>query len=174
MVLVDNAQIKSAELLSSLPLYLHAYVWPFAVIWPVFARYYCTPSLYEKYISSSEWTFVWLATIVTLQSLVWLSTNWSVSLKAIVTATKAQSIDEAHKIKVIPVANAGSAEICTIIRDQVCPRYWSTSQPNLWPRHAQSLDCEFAHTYSIGQWPGKRFISLSKAPFPLRLREKFF
>ncbi|KAI0592865.1 cation pump, Ca2+ pump [Biscogniauxia sp. FL1348] len=119
MALVDNSQIQSAELLSPLPVYLHAYVWPFAIIWPVFARYFYTPELYEKYISSSEWTFVWLATIITSQSLVWLSTNWSVNLKASFTATKAKKVEEAQLIKVIPIANAGSAEICTINREKV-------------------------------------------------------
>jgi cation-transporting ATPase 13A1 len=117
--LVDNAQIKSSQLLSPLPFYLHAYFWPFAIIWPIFARYYYTPELYEKHISSSEWTFVWCGSIITLQSLVWLSTNWSVDLKASFTATKANKLHDAQLIKVIPIANAGSAEICTISRDKV-------------------------------------------------------
>ncbi|KAI1824092.1 hypothetical protein F4861DRAFT_281319 [Xylaria intraflava] len=117
--LVDNAQIKSSELLSPLPFYLHTYFWPFAIIWPIFARYFYTPELYEKHISSSEWTFVWCGSIITLQSLVWLSTNWSVDLRASFTATKAKKLQEAQLIKIIPVANAGSAEICTISRDKV-------------------------------------------------------
>lgn len=117
--LVDNGQIKSAELLSPLPFYLHTYIWPFAIIWPIFGRYYYTPELYEQHISSSEWTFVWCGTIITLQSLVWLSTNWSVNLKGSFTATKAKKLDDAQLIKIIPIANAGSAEICTIVRDKV-------------------------------------------------------
>ncbi|KAI0399708.1 hypothetical protein F4802DRAFT_538149 [Xylaria palmicola] len=117
--LVDSPQIKGAELLSPLPFYLHAYVWPFAILWPVFARYYYTPELYEKHIASSEWTFVWCGTIITLQSLVWLSTNWSVNLKASFTATKAKNLEGAQLIKVIPITNAGSAEICTISRQKV-------------------------------------------------------
>ncbi|KAI0482057.1 cation pump, Ca2+ pump [Xylariaceae sp. FL0804] len=119
MPLVDNPQIKSAELLSPLPLYLHAYVWPFAIVWPVFARYFYTPELYEKHIASSEWTFVWCATIITIQSLFWLSTHWSVNLCGTFTATKAKSVDDAQLIKVIPVANAGTADICPLDRDQV-------------------------------------------------------
>lgn len=117
--LVDNSQIKSAQLLSPLPRYLHTYIWPFAIIWPIFARYYYTPELYEKHISSQEWTFVWCGTIITLQSLVWLSTNWSVNLKALFKATKAKKIEEAQLIKVIPIANAGSADICKLERSNV-------------------------------------------------------
>jgi cation-transporting ATPase 13A1 len=117
--LVDNSQIKSSELLSPLPFYFHTYVWPFAIIWPVFLRYYLSAELYDKYIQAQEWTVVWCGIIITLQSLVWLSTNWSVDLKAIFTATKAKSITDAQFIKVIPIANAGSAEICRLIRDKV-------------------------------------------------------
>ena len=117
--LVDNNQIKSAQLLSPLPTYLHLYVWPFAIIWPIFARYYYTPELYEKHIASQEWTFVWCATIITCQSLVWLSTNWSVNLKGNFTATKVKKVEEAQLIKAIPIANAGTAEICKLERIKV-------------------------------------------------------
>lgn len=117
--LVDNAQIASATLHNPLPLYLHTYIWPFAIIWPIFLRYYLTPSLYEKHIQSSEWTFVWCGTIITAQSLVWLCTHWDVGLLSLFTTTKARTVQEAALIKVIPVANAGSAEICSLIRDHV-------------------------------------------------------
>ena len=119
MALVNNAQIKSAELFSPLPLYFHAYIWPFAIIWPVFARYFYTPELYEKHIGSSEWTFVWCATIITAQSLVWLSTHWSVNLEGTFTAVKAKKVEDAKLIKVIPIANAGSGEICELHHDKV-------------------------------------------------------
>ncbi len=117
--LVDNPQIASATLHNPLPLYLHAYVWPFVVIWPIFFRYYLTPELYDKHLQSSEWTFVWSGTIITAQSLVWLSTNWSVNLKAFFTSTRTKSVREARSIKVLPIANAGLAEICRLNRDTV-------------------------------------------------------
>ncbi|KEZ45785.1 putative cation-transporting ATPase 1 [Scedosporium apiospermum] len=119
MALVENPQIKSAELLKPLPQHFHAYVWPFTLIWPIFLRYYLTPSLYEKHIGSSEWTYVWCGSIVTLQALAWLSTNWSVNLKARFTASRVKSIQDAQLIKVIPAANAGAADICTLIREKV-------------------------------------------------------
>ncbi|KAK4243101.1 hypothetical protein C7999DRAFT_36582 [Corynascus novoguineensis] len=117
--LVDNAQIQSADLLRPLPWYQHAYIWPFAIIWPVFLRYYLTPELYEKHIQAPEWTFVWVGTIVTCQTLVWLCTHWSVNLNAAFTAKKARSVDDALLIKVIPTANAGSADICKLERTNV-------------------------------------------------------
>lgn len=117
--LVDNPQIKGAELLTPLPIQFHTYVWPFAIVWPIFLRYYLTPSLYEAHIQSSEWTFVWIAAIVTVQSLFWLSTHWSVNVKGIFTSTKAKTIQDAKTIKVIPVANAGAADICALIHEKV-------------------------------------------------------
>ncbi|OAA45632.1 cation-transporting ATPase 4 [Metarhizium rileyi] len=117
--LIDSPQIKQAELLRPLSFHLHAYVWPFAIIWPIFLRYYLTPDLYETYIGAPEWTFVWCGTIITLQSLVWLSTHWSVTLEARFKATKVDTVEDAQLIKVLPIANAGSGEICRLVRDKV-------------------------------------------------------
>jgi cation-transporting ATPase 13A1 len=117
--LVDNSQIKLAELLTPLSLYWHAYIWPFAIIWPIFLRFYLTPDLYDKYIHAPEWTFVWVGTIITFQALVWLCTHWSVNLRALFTAQKVRSIEDAQLIKVIPIVNAGSADICKLVRDNV-------------------------------------------------------
>ncbi|KAF4125501.1 manganese-transporting P-type ATPase [Geosmithia morbida] len=116
--IVANAQIKHAELLRPLPFYLHTYIWPFAFIWPVFLRYYLTPELYDKHIGGEEWTFVWCASIITIQSLFWLSTHWSVDLAARFTASRVKSIEEAQLIKVHPIVNAGSPEICSLTRDR--------------------------------------------------------
>ncbi|TKA45679.1 hypothetical protein B0A49_13642, partial [Cryomyces minteri] len=117
--LVDNSQIKSATLHNPLPLALHAYIWPFLVIWPAFFAFYLSSERYEKYMQSSEWTFVWSGSIITLQSLIWLTTHWNVELKALFTSTKARDVRSARLIKVVPVANAGSAEICPLRRDNV-------------------------------------------------------
>lgn len=118
--LVDSSQIQGAELWKPLPFHFHAYVWPYVIAWPIFLRYYLSADLYEQYISSEEWTFVWVGTIVTFQSLTWLCTHWSVNLQTLFTASRAKSIDDAELIKVLPIANAGTAEVCKIIRDQVC------------------------------------------------------
>ena len=54
--------------------------------------------------------------IVTVQSLLWLMTFWNVNLRALFTAAPASTVDNAQLIKVVPVENAGSAEICPIER----------------------------------------------------------
>ncbi|KAI9752086.1 MAG: hypothetical protein M1835_001135, partial [Candelina submexicana] len=115
--LVDNPQTRSATLHNPLPLYLHTYIWPFLLIWPVFFAFYLSPERYEKHIQSQEWTFVWSGAIFTLQSLTWLTTHWNVNLRSLFTSTRANDVRGANLIKVIPVANAGSAEICPLVRD---------------------------------------------------------
>jgi cation-transporting ATPase 13A1 len=60
---------------------------------------------------------VWAGSIITIQSLLWLMTKWNINIETLFTATKAKSLDTARLIKVIPEANAGSAEICPLVRD---------------------------------------------------------
>ncbi|KAK4985034.1 putative cation-transporting ATPase 1 [Elasticomyces elasticus] len=117
--LVDNPQIKSASLHNPLPFALRLYVWPFLIIWPIFFAFYLSDERYEKHIQSSEWTFVWSGAIVTVQSLIWLMTFWNVNLRTLFITTKASEIRSAKLIKVIPIANAGAAEICPLQRDNV-------------------------------------------------------
>lgn len=116
--LVDNAQIHSASLHTPLPWFLRLYVWPFALLWPVFFSVYFSEDAYDTYIDGQEWTFVYSGIIITLQSLAWLTTKWNVNLDAAFTSRTAKRVDEAELIKVIPVANAGSAAICKIIREK--------------------------------------------------------
>lgn len=119
MPLVDNAQIQGASLHNPLPLQLHTYIWPFLIIWPLFLSVYLSPERYEKHIQSQEWTFVWVGSIVTIQSLIWLTTHWNVNLRSAFTTTKARDVRTAQLIKVIPITNAGTAEICPLKRDNV-------------------------------------------------------
>ncbi|EAW09940.1 ion-transporting P-type ATPase SPF1 [Aspergillus clavatus NRRL 1] len=115
--LVDDPQIKYASLHNPLSTQLHTYVWPFLVIWPAFFAVYLSPERYDTYIGGQEWTFVWSGSIITAQSLLWLMTKWNINIQTLFTTTKARSLDSAQLIKVIPIANAGSAEICPLVHD---------------------------------------------------------
>jgi manganese-transporting P-type ATPase len=119
MALVDDSQIQSASLHNPLSRQFHLYVWPFLIVWPIFLGVYLNEDFYDEYIDGPEWTFVWSGGIFTVQALIWLSTHWNVNLKTLFTATKAKNVDTAQLIKVIPVANAGSAEICHLKRKTV-------------------------------------------------------
>lgn len=90
------------------------------LIWPVFLAIYLSEERYNEYIGGSEWTFVWAGAIFSLQSLTWLTTKWNVNLDAAFTSISVTDVSNAKVIKVIPITNAGSAEICTLIRDTVC------------------------------------------------------
>lgn len=85
----------------------------------MFLAFYLSPERYDKYIQGSEWTFVWAGSIVTLQALTWLTTKWNVNIDALFTSTKTKDLEHARLIKVVPVTNAGSAEVCKLIRDRV-------------------------------------------------------
>ncbi|OJJ44399.1 hypothetical protein ASPZODRAFT_101462 [Penicilliopsis zonata CBS 506.65] len=115
--LVDDHQIQHASLHNPLPLQLHTYVWPFLIVWPIFFAFYLSPERYDEYIQGQEWTFVWSGSIITAQSLFWLMTKWNININTLFTTTKAKSVDTARLVKVIPISNAGSAEICTLERD---------------------------------------------------------
>lgn len=80
---------------------------------------YLSEERYNTYISGSEWTFVWAGSIITAQSLAWLTTQWNVNLNSLFTSTTAKDVRNAKLIKVIPITNAGSAEICPLLRDNV-------------------------------------------------------
>ena len=122
MVLVKDSQIRSASLHNPLPVYGHLYIWPFLFIWPVFLAFFLSEERYNKHISGPEWTFVWAGSIITAQSLTWLTTKWNVNINALFTTTGARDVAHARLIKVIPVTNAGSAEICPLLRDTVSDR----------------------------------------------------
>lgn len=117
--LVRNPQIQSATLHNPLPLFLHTYIWPFLAIWPAFFAVYLSEARYNTYIAGSEWTFVWAGSIFTLQSLTWLMTKWNVNLDSLFTSTTAKDVGSAKLIKVIPITNAGAAEICKLLRENV-------------------------------------------------------
>ncbi|KAG8526595.1 uncharacterized protein KY384_008796 [Bacidia gigantensis] len=117
--LVKSAQVKSASLHNPLPLYLHTYIWPFLAVWPIFLAFYLSEERYEKYIDGQEFTFVWAGSIFSIQALTWLTTKWNVNVDALFTSTKARDVKSAQLIKIIPVMNAGTAEICPLLRDHV-------------------------------------------------------
>ncbi|KAJ5516224.1 ATPase P-type K/Mg/Cd/Cu/Zn/Na/Ca/Na/H-transporter [Penicillium freii] len=120
--LVDDPQIHTASLHNPIPWQLHTYVWPFLVIWPVFFAFYLSPERYDTYIQGQEWTFVFAGSIITIQSLFWLMTKWNIDINTLFTTTRAKSIDTARLIKVVPITNAGSAEICKLIYETTGPK----------------------------------------------------
>jgi cation-transporting ATPase 13A1 len=84
--LIQSKSITSASFHNPLPLQWHTYVWPFAILYPVWGYIYVAH--YDTYIGSEEWTFVSLGSLIAINALIFLVGEWSVSVKAIFTCTK--------------------------------------------------------------------------------------
>ena len=82
--LISSSLVSRISLHNRLPRWAHAYVLPFVPLYPLFAAVYFFK--YDEYIGSGEWTFVFLGSIITLNTLCWLCVHWSVTLEALFTA----------------------------------------------------------------------------------------
>ncbi|KAK9450721.1 uncharacterized protein V1518DRAFT_411526 [Limtongia smithiae] len=110
--LVPNPGVDEASLHDPLPIVFRTFIWPFFFLYPTFGYFYFYR--YEEYINGSEWTFVFLGTIISFQTLLWLMTHWSVNIKATFTSYKATDPTKAKLIRVMPTANAGQPAICEL------------------------------------------------------------
>ncbi|KAK7203656.1 cation transporting ATPase [Myxozyma melibiosi] len=110
--LVPNPGVEDASLHDPLPFVLRTYIWPFFFLYPAFGYFYFLR--YEEYINGSEWTFVYLGTIISFQALLWLMTHWSVNVLTLFTTVKATDPKKAKLIRVIPIANAGQSMVCKL------------------------------------------------------------
>lgn len=112
MSLVHNPAVLAADLLApKLPIF-RIYVWPFTVVYPVFFQIYLNH--YDTYIGGSEWTFVYLMAIVSVNMLLWLMPNWNLDIDAKFNYVPVKSIAEATHVKITPAPNSGIGEICQI------------------------------------------------------------
>ncbi|KAF3989099.1 hypothetical protein FT663_03770 [Candidozyma haemuli var. vulneris] len=113
---VLNPTIQDAQLLVPKSIIARPYVWPFAIIYPIFAQIYLNH--YDEYIGGSEWTFVYLITICSLNALFWLMPHWNIDVEARFNYVPVKTIEEASHIKITPIVNAGIGEMCPIKREQ--------------------------------------------------------
>ncbi|KAI8149877.1 hypothetical protein BJV82DRAFT_585075 [Fennellomyces sp. T-0311] len=111
--LVQSKSIAAASLHVPLSRKWHLYVWPFAsMLYPVWIYIYTFE--YDVYITSQEWTFVTLGSIMTLHALTFLVCQWSVSIKALFTCLKEPDVHKATVIKIIPFRHQGQGTLCEI------------------------------------------------------------
>jgi hypothetical protein len=85
--LVSSSLISRITLHNPLPRWAHTYILPFVPLYPAFAIIYFFK--YDEFIGSEEWTFVYFGSLITINALCWLCVHWSVTLRALFTATKA-------------------------------------------------------------------------------------
>lgn len=113
--IVDNPAIADSVLLVAKPLILRPWVWPFSIIYPIFLQIYFNH--YDKYIGGSEWTFVYMITMISLNFLMWLMPHWNIDIDSKFNWTKVETLSQASHIKIIPAPNSGIGGIVPIIRD---------------------------------------------------------
>lgn len=114
--LVDNKAVKSSQLLRPKVLTQRPYVFPFLVLYPWFFHIYFNN--YDEYIKGSEWTFVYLGAIISLQMLLLLMPNWNINIDALFNYSKVKSLDEASHILIVAAPNNGLGAIAEISRDK--------------------------------------------------------
>ena len=110
--LVHNPAVAAAQLLVPSPVLARVYAWPFGIIYAVFLQIYFTH--YDTYIGGSEWTFVYLMTIGSLNVLLWLMPHWNMNIDARFNYVPAASLAQASHIRITPAPNSGVGEICAI------------------------------------------------------------
>lgn len=84
--LVDSDLVVNASLHRHLERRFHPYVSPFVLLYSLW--YYVYLYRYDQYLGSEEWTFLTLITLISAQSLLWLSGHWSIEAKALTRYTK--------------------------------------------------------------------------------------
>jgi cation-transporting ATPase 13A1 len=113
--LIDNAAVKTAELLRPREFAQRIYIWPFMILYPFFLQIYWYK--YDEYIKGSEWTFVYLGSIITLHSVLMLAPNWNIAIDALFNYVKVVSLEDATHILIQPAANAGAGAIVSVSRE---------------------------------------------------------
>ncbi|KAG0334874.1 hypothetical protein BG000_007965 [Podila horticola] len=110
--LVQTKLIKASSLHSRLPRSQHAYVWPFVFLYPAWTFIYLFR--YDEWIRSEEITFVTLGLLLILNSLLFLTCQWSVSIKASLTCKKESDPTKANVIRIIPEQHHGLGALCDL------------------------------------------------------------
>ncbi|KAF9098989.1 hypothetical protein BGX23_004524 [Mortierella sp. AD031] len=110
--LVQTKLIKTSSLHSRLPRSQHAYVWPFFFLYPAWSFIYFFR--YDEWIKSEEITFVTLGLLLTTNAMLFLTCQWSVSVKASLTCRKETDPKKATIIRIIPDKHRGLGALCDL------------------------------------------------------------
>ncbi|CDF90956.1 probable cation-transporting ATPase 1 [Zygosaccharomyces bailii ISA1307] len=112
--LVASPLVRDSRLLSPKPFLSRPYVLFFLPLYATFAHIYYKQ--YDRYIKGSEWTFVYLGTIISLNVLVWLMPEWNVGIEAGFKFITATELAEATHILIKTTENNGADDIVEIHR----------------------------------------------------------
>ncbi|KAJ2631168.1 putative cation-transporting ATPase 1 [Coemansia sp. RSA 1290] len=108
--LVQAEAVKEATLHQRLPRFQHAYMWPFAFVYPAWMYIYTLR--YDEFLGSQEFTTLSLLLVFSAQALAFLACQWSVSIQALFTCRRVEDPYEAELVKVIAGDHLGKNAIC--------------------------------------------------------------
>ncbi|PIA19215.1 hypothetical protein COEREDRAFT_68863 [Coemansia reversa NRRL 1564] len=108
--LVQGKAIKEATLHRRLPVMQHAYVWPFAFVYAGWLYIYTVR--YEEVLGSQEFTTLSLMIMFMMQALVFLTCQWSVNMRALLTCQRVTDPYSAEVVKVIASDDLAKGAMC--------------------------------------------------------------
>ncbi|KAG0237008.1 hypothetical protein BGW41_000300 [Actinomortierella wolfii] len=108
--------VKASSLHTRLPRIQHLYAWPFLILYPLWTFAYFFK--YDEWIKSEEITFVTLGSLITINALLFLAGQWSVSIKAIVTCKKESDPSKADLICIVPQKDRGLGALCDLHKEE--------------------------------------------------------
>ncbi|KAJ2084153.1 putative cation-transporting ATPase 1 [Coemansia sp. RSA 988] len=108
--LVQGKAVKEATLHRRLPVIQHAYAWPFTFVYAGWLYIYTMR--YEEVLGSQEFTTLSLMIMFMAQALVFLTCQWSVNMRALLTCQRVTDPYSAEVVKVIPSDELGKGEMC--------------------------------------------------------------
>ncbi|KAJ1798874.1 putative cation-transporting ATPase 1 [Coemansia sp. RSA 2399] len=112
-LLVQGKAVKSATLHRRLPVFQHAYVWPFALVYPAWLYIYTLR--YDDFLGSQEFTTLSLLAVIMSQALVFLTCQWSVNMNALLTSQSVSDPYEAEIVKVVAASHFGRSAMCDMV-----------------------------------------------------------
>jgi manganese-transporting P-type ATPase len=155
---VESRGIERLELYRRRPLYLHAYVTPYILLYIlVSSLYWRYWRLWEDKESQLAVCILAYGSVASLQILTWLSCQWSIAIEVFCKFSKVKEIEDAAIVWVVPRLQRGY--------DELCPLY---SDTNL-DRHFWFFYQKRKYTYRGGD---KRIFA--KADFPIHRTFSFY
>ncbi|KAJ2512004.1 putative cation-transporting ATPase 1 [Coemansia sp. RSA 1939] len=112
-LLVQGKAVESATLHRRLPVFQHAYVWPFTFVYPAWLYIYTVR--YDEILGSQEFTALSLLGVVMSHALVFLMCQWSVNINALLTCQSVDSPYDAEIVKVLAASHFGKNAMCPMV-----------------------------------------------------------
>ncbi|GMM57539.1 ion-transporting P-type ATPase [Maudiozyma humilis] len=140
---VESPLVRDSKLLTPKSVMYRPYTLPFVPLYATFFHLYFTE--YERYIGGSEWTFVFLGTIMSLNILVLLMPAWNVKIAALFNFTEVDNLNAASDILIFTTPNNGAdgiVEIQRVLEGGALQTYFQFQKKRfLWSQEEECFSC---------------------------------